>query len=99
MHAVSYGPGIINPFSFDMSEYVFHFLYFSIFLVERDGKTRRRRILLSNLQLAIKIIIFRRVVASNLLCVPLKGTCELFARFATSHQTGQPAATGQVWTS
>lgn len=99
VRAVSYGPGIINPFSFDMSQYVLHFLYFFIFLVQRDGETRRRRILLSNLQLVVKIIIFRRVNACNLLCVPLKGTCELFARSAMSHQTGQPTATSQVWTS
>lgn len=82
-----------------MFEYVFYFSYLFISLVQRDGGTRRKRILLSNLELAVKIIIFRRVVASNLLCVPLKGTCELLATFATSHQTGQPTATGQVWTS
>lgn len=88
VHDVSYDPGIINSFSFDMSEYVFHLLYFFIFLVQRDGETRRRRILLSNLQLVIKIIIFHRVIACDVLCVPLKGTCELFARSAASYQTG-----------
>ena len=88
VHDVSYNPGIINSFSFDMSEYVFHFLYLFIFLVQRDGETRRRRILLSNLQLVIKIIIFHRVIACDVLCVPLKGTCELFARSAASYQTG-----------
>ena len=88
VHDVSYDPGIINSFSFDMSEYVFHFLYLFIFLVQRDGETRRRRILLSNLQLVIKIIIFHRVIACDVLCVPLKGTCELFARSAASYQTG-----------
>ena len=88
VHDVSYDAGIINSFSFDMSEYVFHFLYLFIFLVQRDGETRRRRILLSNLQLVIKIIIFHRVIACDVLCVPLKGTCELFARSAASYQTG-----------
>lgn len=88
VHAVSYDPGVINSSSFDMSEYVFHFLYLFIFLVQRDGETRRRRILLSNLQLIIKIIIFHRVIACDVLCVPLKGTCELFARSAASYQTG-----------